>query len=196
MCTGSWAAHEKPARNHGISNFQGHFSLCSLLGLQPGHDHAQRRAFADKDEGKAMLWRRLILHAWLWPGVAYSPLPLPHISSPEALHNAVYCAQKHTPLPIDVTLVLALQSCSCRFACLVKQLSQSRPFTAACISTHRTPHDVHKAVRTGLPWTCDTEHLCRCGLPKAKGAPQPMAHPTAMSAAFPVASCAKLELLR
>ena len=28
-------------------------------------------------------------------------------------------------------------------------------------------------------------------LPKAKGAPQPMAHPTAMSAALPVASCKK-----
>ena len=28
-----------------------------------------------------------------------------------------------------------------------------------------------------------------CGSPKAKGAPQPIAHPTAMSAAFPVASC-------
>ena len=29
------------------------------------------------------------------------------------------------------------------------------------------------------------------GLPNAKGAPQPMAHPTAMSAALPVASCKK-----
>ena len=40
------------------------------------------------------------------------PLPLPHISPPEALHNAMHGAQQDTALSVDVTFVLALQCCS------------------------------------------------------------------------------------
>lgn len=45
-----------------------------------------------------------------------TPLPLPGVSPPEALHNAVHSAQQDTALAVDVTLVLALQRGSCRNA--------------------------------------------------------------------------------